>query len=83
MRGNVENKKKTAKIFSDPEPLKGKVVSGSFDNLYEGVCQVVVEVLLDLLLVDIGQQPRDRLEHEHQHQQDRVLQQYSPLSYTV
>ncbi len=41
--------------------------------LYEGGSEVVVEVLVNLLLVDVGQQACDRLEHEDQHQQDRVL----------
>ncbi len=35
---------------------------------------MVVEILVNLLLVDIGQQARDRLEHEDQHQQDSVLE---------
>ena len=41
--------------------------------LYEGGSEIVVEVLVNLLLIDVGQQARDRLEHEDQHQQDRVL----------
>jgi hypothetical protein len=34
---------------------------------------MIVEILFNLLLVDVGQQPGDGLEHEDQHQQDGVL----------
>jgi hypothetical protein len=40
---------------------------------------MIVEILFYLLLIDIGQQPSDGLEHEDQDQQDGVLQEANSL----
>ena len=56
-------------------------VKGFSARLDECRGKVVVEVLIYLLLVDVGQQARDRLEHEHQHQQDCVLK--HNMGYTI
>ena len=42
-------------------------------HLYEGLEEILIEILVNLLLVDVGEEPADGLQHEHQHQQDGVL----------
>jgi hypothetical protein len=67
---------KTFKVQHDcpyAEPARASAFLRPVTYLYEGGCEIVVEVLVNLLLVDVGQQARDRLEHEDQHQQDCVL----------
>ena len=48
---------------------------GVIPHLNECLEEMFVEVLVDLLLVDVGEEAGDGLKHKHHHQQDCVLEQ--------